>query len=245
MTLATEFGTPDRIIRMAALDAQLVARGQSVNSLLYQELLNRLNDIINVEQTQGAKVFLLQTYDLQSPTLAASKATYTFGPGGDVVMSKPLRVEQISYINTISTGQDVVPLFPLSWNEYMNLSTRTNTGVPSQYLEDKQSTLLKLTFWLVPDATTVANGYIQILFRTQATNPLLLTDSVAFPQEWFIYLRWALAADASAGQPQAVQQNCQKWLAYYKDQLEGWDVEDAPVYFQPDMARGTANRGFR
>lgn len=238
MTLSSDYPTADRIIRMAAQDAQLVARGQRLSSGLYQEMLNRLNDIINLEQTQGLKLWLYEDYAL---TLTAGTALYTFGPTGTVVMTKPLRVIQAYFLDINS---NVTPLFPISWQEYLNLSNRTNQGSLSQYLVDKQATTLNVTFWMVPDATA-ATGTAHLLFELQATNPVLLGDNVGFPQEWFIFLRWALASDAASGQPQAIQDLCARNAGTYRETLENWDVEDAPTMFQPDMTRGTAQRGFR
>lgn len=238
MTLATDFGTADRIIRMAALDAQLIARGQSVSSDLYQEMLNRLNDIINLEQTQGLKLWLYQD---TSVTLTAGTALYTFGPTGTVVMVKPLRVIQAYFLDS---SDNKTPLFPLSWQEYLNLSNSANTGTISQYLVDKQKDTLNVTFWMVPDVTA-ATGTVHLLFELQATNPVLLTDNVGFPPEWYIFLRWALASDSASSQPAEVQQRCSTNASLYREALEAWDVEDAPTQFQPDMTRGTASRGFR
>ena len=48
-------------------------------------------------------------------------------------------------------------------------------------------------------------------------------------------LRWALADDICTGQPQAIMDRCAGRSRYYKEILEGWDVEDAPTRFTPDQ----------
>lgn len=237
-TLATEFYTADRVIRMAAQDAKIVASGQELSSERYKELMNRLQDIVNHEQTRGLKLFLYQD---TAVTLTAAKATYSFGPSGaDVTMTKPLAVVDGYFLD--SSGNSI-PIFPISWQEYIQLGDKSASGSITQYLEDKQTSLFKVTFYHVPD-TSAATGTVQLLFRLQAPNPLLLNDAVGFPPEWYMFLRWQLASDSAGDAPVEVQNRCLGFAEKYKEDLEGWDVEDASTRFSPDMDRGMGRRNF-
>jgi len=219
-------------------DAGLLADGDEPNSDQLATNLLRLNDMINLWQTQGLKLFLWQ--DIAIP-LVAGQGLYTVGPAQNVNMTKPLRGLQAYYLSTNNIRR---PLVVLSWDEYTRLSQVTQSGSINSYFIDKQSTFLNVHFWLPPDSTD-ALGTGHILFQTQVTNYVSLTDQTAFPQEWFLALRWGLADEISTGQPQPIMDRCEKRAAAYRTALENWDVEDAPTMFVPDQRMGYSQGSFR
>lgn len=225
------------IISDAYEDAGLSQNTQDLKGSQLAKGLKRLRDIINFCQTKGLKVF--SWLDKAVP-LIAGQATYTFLPGGSVDMTKPLRVLQGFYLYTATNVRR--PFSVLSANDYYLLgmagTLSSNQGPISQYYVEKLYNQIKVTFWLCPDSTEAANGAAHLLLQQQITNPLELDETVEFPPEWRIYLRWALAYDLATGQPQAVIDRCEKNAATYLDTLEGWDVEDAPTSIQPDSRVG-------
>ena len=239
MTTSANFNTPDRIIRMAMKDAGLLQEGDDPNSEQFADGLNRLNDIINFEQTQGLKLWL--QYDLTVP-LVAGQGTYSIGPGSDVDMTKPTRVLSNAYY--LDSNSIRRPLIHISRDEYLRLSNPAGQGPITNYFVDKQRTELSVTFWLIPD-TQAATGSAHLLIQQQMTNMVSLTDSMSLPQEWFMWARWALAADLASGQPQAVIQRCMGYAAGYRDALEDWDVEDAATSFAPDHRSSYSRGSFR
>ena len=104
----------------------------------------------------------------------------------------------------------------------------------SQFFVDKRQLELDVYFWLIPNASA-ATGVVHLLLQTQVTNSISLTDTMAFPIEWTLYLRWQLASEICTGQPQAIVANCNARAKEYRDILEGWDVEDSPMQFQMDQ----------
>jgi len=226
------------IIRSAMKDAGFLARSQEPTSEDYAENLARLNEMINLWQTQGLKLFLLQ--DL-SVTLTAGVAQYTFGPAGTVVMDKPLRVVEAYYSDANGIRR---PLIPMAWNDYVRLSQITQQGQLNSYFVDKQSTLMKVFFWLVPD-TVAATGTAHLVVQTQIANFISLTQVTMFPTEWTMALRWGLADEICTGQPQVIMDRCERRAKSYRTALEDWDVEDAPTRFAPDAMRMTGGGGFR
>lgn len=227
MSTALALNSSERIIRLAMKDAGLLQDLSDPTPDQFSEYMGRLNDILNYLQTQGLKLWL--QVDTPIP-LTASKATYNLGPTGDVVMTKPLRVLQAYYLDS---GGIRRPLIVLSRDDYMRLSQVSNTGAVNSYFVDKQLTQLAVSLWLVPDATA-ATGTVHVLLEQQVTNLVQITDTMAFPQEWFLALRWALADDLSTGQPVAIMQRCSQKAEFYRQALEDWDVEDAPTKFEPD-----------
>ncbi len=240
MTTPT-INSPNAIIEDAMLDAGLLQEGSVPSSEQYAKYMRRLRDLINTCQTQGLKLWL--NVDT-SVTLVAGQATYTFTPSGDVNMTKPLRVIQGYYL--ITTGSIRRPLTVLSWNDYLTLGqagvATANQGAINSYFVDKKATSLDVTFWLCPDSTEATNGTAHVLLQTQASNPINLTETMNFPEEWRMYLHWGLADEISTGQPQAIVDRCSQKAQMYRQMLEDWDVEDAPTRFTPDMQQRQTGR---
>ena len=229
--------TPISIINDAYFDAGLTQEGQRANSEQVVMGMRKLADIVNLFQTQGLKLWLLEDTSI---TLTAGQGTYTFGPSGTTVMPKPTRVIDAYYLDANGVRR---PLTPLAWADYVRLSTITQTGQLNSYFVDKQQTQLSVFFWSIPDAVA-ATGTAHLVLQKQVTNFISLTETMNFPIEWRIALRWALADELATGQPQAIMDRCQQRAISYRTMLEDWDVEDAPTRFTPDM-QGRMGGGFR
>jgi len=238
MTTPASFLTAQRIIRMAYRDAGIIQEGDEPNGEQYADGMMRLNDVANLWQTQGLKLWLMQDIAV---TLVANQATYSLKPSGDVNMTKPLRVIEAYYLDSSSIRR---PLIPLSWSDWTRLSQVTQTGQLNSYFVNKQQTSLDVSFWLVPDSTA-ATGTAHLVLQTQITQMVSLTDTTGFPMEWAMALRWGLADDLATGQPQAIMDRCEKRATMYRNALEDWDVEDAPTSFTPDQRGLYSGRGFR
>lgn len=238
MTSPVTFKTATRLIRLAYKDAGLLQDGDEPNGEQYAEALTRLNDMVNLWQTQGLKLFLLTD---QTVNLTAGKVQYTIKPGGDINITKPLRVLQAYYRDTNGIRR---PLVPLSWDEWSRLSRITQTGQVNSYFVDKQILELDVYFWLIPDATAAA-GTVHLILQNQASNFVSLTDDYGFPIEWAMALRWGLADELATGQPTSIMNRCEVKAKAYREALEDWDVEDAPTSFTPDQRVLYAGQAFR
>lgn len=224
---------PVAIIADAMRDAGLLQQGDEPQGEAIAENMRRLRDLVNYFMTKGIKLWL--NVDTEVP-ITAGVATYTFSPTGSVVMTKPLRVVQ-GYFQ-YSADDTRRPLNVLSWDDFLTLSqvgvSTSSQGTINSYFVDKQQTRLSVTFWLCPDDTEVSFGNPHVLLQVQATRPVTLTETMNFPDEWRIALRWGLAADICTGQPQATVAKCMGEAEKYRMALEDWDVEDAPTQFTPD-----------
>jgi hypothetical protein len=227
--------TPIAIISDAYFDAGLTQEGQSPNSEQIVTGMRKLTDLINLWQTQGLKLWL--NVDTTVP-LVAGTGTYTFSPTGTVIMPKPPRAIDAYYMDSNGIRR---PLIPLSWNDYIRLSQVNTTGQINSYFVNKKQEELSVFFWLIPDATA-ATGTAHLLLQTQVTNFISVTETMNFPIEWRIALRWGLADELATGQPQSIMDRCQQRAISYRTMLEDWDVEDAPTRFTPD-SRGQYSMG--
>ena len=230
--------TPIAIISDAYFDAGLTQEGQSPNSEQIVTGMRKLTDMINLWQTQGLKLWLNVDHLV---TLVVGQSTYTFGPSGTEVMVRPPRVIDAWYADLNGIRR---PLLVLSWSEYVRLSQINQTGQINSYFVDKQQTNLSVFFWLIPDATA-ATGVAHLLMQTQVTGFITVTETMNFPIEWRIALRWGLADEISTGQPQAIMDRCQQRAMQYRTMLEDWDVEDAPTRITPDSRLQYSSGGFR
>ncbi len=232
MTVPANYGTPERLITMALRDCGKLAQDAVPDSEQFLDGMQRLADILYFQQTRGLTLWLLE--DITVP-LIAGQATYTFGPGGDVETRKPFRVE-FGYA-TDGAQENRRPVTPLSYTDYVRLSNVVQTGQVTQYFVNKQLELLYVSLWLVPDATQVSQGSVHLVMRTKAEHLTMLNQSMTFPTEWYLALRWALAAELSTGQSTAIQNRCQGLADRYIDALEGWNIEDVPLQIQVDMTQ--------
>lgn len=221
--------TPYTIIRDGMRDAGKLAKGQNPDGEDLTDGMNRLQQMINLWQTQGIRLWL--QYDLAiSPQVGVNP--YTIGPGGIVNMVKPLRVLDSCYF--LDQFQNRRPLIPLSRDDWMRLSNVTSVGEINSYFVDKQQLQLVVWFWLPPDANA-ALGTAHLLIQQQVTQPVNLTDQMNFPIEWAIALHWGLSNELCTGQPQAIIDRCSKMAMAYFNLLNDWDVEDASTLMQPDQ----------
>ena len=217
------------IINDAMVDAGYLQEGSQANSEQLATYMRRLMDIINLCQTQGLKLFLQELVNIP---LVVGQVQYVLGPSGPAVtMNKPQRVLQAYVTDTSNIRR---PLTVLSRDEFTRLSQISgNNGTINSYFTDKQAEVLNVNFWNPPDSTEVLNT-ATVLVQIMAPNPINLEADTLFPQEWRIYLRWALADDICTGQPQAIMDRCQQRAVAYRQMLEDWDVEDAPTYMNMD-----------
>lgn len=237
------FNTPLRVITYAMRNAGKLGQDSEPTPSQYAEYLNRLNDLLNFEQTQGLKLWLDQDIAIFSPILTAGLALYRLGPTGNVVMTKPLRVLQGYYLE--ATGNNKRPIDPpLSRDEYTRLSNVVQQGAVSSYFVDKQQLTLDIYLWNTPDAQA-ATGSVHLIVQTQIGQMISLTDSLSIPVEWFSWAHWALGYEICTGQPQNIIDRCEKQTRLYREALENWDVEDASTRFTPDARSTQMNGSFR
>lgn len=229
--------TPYAIITDAYFDAGKIKAGQVPSSEMLAAGMRRLVDLINIMQTDGVKLFTI--VDTPVP-LVVTQAAYTFKPSGNIDMTRPLRVVDGYYLDASNNRR---PIYSIAWADWIKLPQPAAGGAVTQYFVDKQATQLVVHFWLTPDAEA-ATGVAHVLLQTQITNPVNLTETMAFPPEWKMYLHWGLADELATGQPQSITQRCAQKAEIYRVKLLDWDVEDAPTSFAPD-SRYTQGSKFR
>jgi len=219
----------------AMVDAGLLMEGATPSSDQQTKNLRRLNDLIELWQTQGLKLWLERDTSI---TLVAGTSNYTVTNGG-------ARVIRITQGYWLSSAGNRTPVNLISREEYTRLSNTTNTGAVTSIFVEKLVTSTKIWTWLVPDATAAA-GTLHVIGQITVPNFTLTTDdlTISFPKEWAIALRWGLADEICTGQPESIMQRCAAKATMFRDALENWDVEDASVRFEAAYP-GTQPSSFR
>ena len=231
-TVVPNLNTSYAVINDAYVNAGLIEEGQTLESEQLASGMRRLNNLVNLLQTDGLRLWLQSDVSI---TPVAGQNLYTMGTSGNVAMTRPTRVIYAYYRD--STDQDY-PLIPLSWNDWITLSEKVPDepaleGAINSYFVDKQAATLNLYLWLTPDSVA-ATGTVHLVLQQQQPNVVQLTDTVQFPPEWFLALGWLLANEICTGQPQAIMVRCKQFAEEYREKLDNWDVEDAPTEFQID-----------
>lgn len=239
MPAPTDSNSASRIIELAMEDACLLGEGNLPSSPDYAKNMRRLNELIKLWQTQGLKLWL--QLNLTVPLVAAQRV-YRIGPTGNVVMTRPLRVLDSSYYQDSSGNRR--PIYLISQDTYNHLSQVNNTGEITSYFCHKLRDYLEIEVWNTPDANA-ATGTLILLVQQQVSTVISLTDTVDFPEEWFIALHWGLAAEICSGQPAEIINRCEAKAAEFREMLENWDVEDAPTTFEPDQRASSHYGRFR
>lgn len=216
------------ILNGAAQNAGIVGVGQSLDSESLNDYLTRYNDLINLWQTQGLKLWTRS--DLSIP-LTLGNGVYKLGVGQNVPMTRPLRVIE-SYV-LVTSGGTKRPVKAISWEEWSRLSQINQQGQINQIFVDHQKDYLGINTWMLPDTSEIQNT-LHVVIQGQVINAVSLQDDVDYPIEWMLGLKWGLADEVCTGQPQAIVQRCEQRARMYREALEAWDTEGVPITFSPD-----------
>lgn len=221
--------TSQAIIEKAYADSMKLPRGGVLTSAQLTDGLERLQDIVNLEATLGLKLFLETEVVL---SLTVNKQVYSFRPGGDVSMPRPLRVKDAVYVASGGQSRSLIPMGRTDWAQQ---TARNDAGTINLYFAERLHDRLNLYFWNKPDVSA-ATGTVRVTLHVAATT-LTLALNTHYPPEWVMFLRWALCADLASGMPVEVIQRAEQKAQQYRSILEAFDVEDAPTRLQPTYPR--------
>ena len=237
--------TRDQIIETALQDLSVLGEGQQPSSTALQKGSFALNLIIKSWQTTGIKLW---TIDNLTIPLVSSQTMYKIGPDGtnDIVTNKPLVVVQ-GFLRNLSVTPNIdQPMQPLSRQEYNMLGSKFSTGTTNSYFYNPKATYGELSVFLTPDSNTATNYDLIIVVQRPLMDIVKPTDNFDFPSEWFLALKWALMSELASSYDKTLQERAyiDAKAKFYKDEVENFDVENASVFFVPDVRMGM-NKGMR
>ena len=237
--------TRDQIIKAALEDLSVLEEGTEPSANAIAKGSFALNLIIKNWQINGIKLW---TIDNLVIPLVSGQTEYTIGPdvSNDIKSHRPLKVVQGFLRNTSVTPPVDIPMQALSRQEYNMLGSKASTGTMNSYFYNPKATYGQLDVYLTPDSNTATNYDLYIVVQRPLMDMVKANDNFDFPNEWFLALKWGLMSELASTYDKTLQerQYYDAKAKFYKDELEDWDVENASVYFVPDVRMGMT-RGFR
>ena len=237
--------TRDQVIEAALRGLSVLEEGAQPTATATQNASFALNLIIKSWQKDGIKLW---TIDNLVIPLVSGQTLYTIGPdvGNDIISDRPLKVIQGFLRNTSVTPPVDIPMQALSRQEYNMLGSKASTGTMNSYFFNPKPTYGQLEVYLTPDTNTATNYAFYAVVQRPLMTMIKATDNFDFPSEWFLALKWALMAELSSTYDKNLQERAyiDAKAKFFRDEVEDWDVENASVYFVPDIRMGM-NKGFR
>jgi hypothetical protein len=159
---------------------------------------------------------------------ASGNTLYTY----TTIIPRPVRVLSCRYADTVSGSE--IPVNRWSRQEYFNQPDKTSSGTVVQWYYDPQRTDGELYVWQVASSV---NAIVRFTYMSPALVYDASTDVLDFPSEWYLPLKWAIAAEIGPqyGLPDNRQAKLEANAFNTLEQVLGHDVENDSVYFQPDF----------
>jgi len=201
-----------------------------------------LNLIIKGLNVAGYQIF---AYKQISATLVAATNPITIGPvGATITAPRPVRIAQ-AWIRDVNDFDQ--PLEMKSRSDYNLLSDKTTPGKPLVGYYDAQTVAAtvwdnKGTLYLWPVPT--AGWRIYLSYQAPLQDAGATTTQFELPQEWFLALQWALAAEIAMSYSVNLQkvQMIQARASAYTEAMTDFNREEGDVQFTVDQQMG-AGRG--
>lgn len=193
-------------------------------------------DFIGVELSTGYRQWTtLTVVDSDTVTLGAA-LTANVAVGAEVYtytdkIDQPVRVLDARYGHYYTDYE--IPIRQQSRKEYYDQPNKTASGMSSLWYYDRQLETGKLLLWPIPEncRNVIRFTFIKPQYVTEDQ-----TEDFLIPQEWYLPLKWAVAADLAM--TYAVDANRQQMIelkaaTYLKNALDN-DVEIEAWSVQPD-----------
>lgn len=203
---------------------------ETISSADFDTASRSLNMMLKTWSADGVKLWKRATATL---TLVADQKSYTIGTGGDLVINKPLHI-----IEAYRTESDIdTPLDAISWQEYIELSSKATSSIPTQFHYQPGNTTGTLYIWPVADATAAANITINLTYYSYLEDMDAISNNFDFPTEWLETIAYNLAvriAPKFQRPLSAIPEVAQMAQVLYQ-QLRSWDEEDTSIFFGVDF----------
>lgn len=157
--------------------------GETASAEDAQDSLFSLNSMLSSWSIQRDLVF---TETTDTVTLTGSQAAYTVGSGGDLNITRPVRVKYI----TVNNGGDG-ELLELTQEQYIAISQKDTQGTPNAYWYDGNYPLGNLYLYPTPDS-----AYSMTIYSEKPLSEYsAVTDTLVAPEGWERAFRYNLAVE--------------------------------------------------
>jgi len=146
--------------------------------------LTALNAMISSWSIQGD---LIYTETTETFTLTGNDGSYTLGPSGDFVTTRPIRIVSA----TINDGANDYELTVYGIDQYASISDKTTAGVPDSIYYDGNFPNITMKLYPVPDSAYTLTLYTE----KPLTEYSSISDTLTVPPGWERGLRYNLAME--------------------------------------------------
>jgi len=232
--------TRDEIIAAALRLCGVLQDGQAVSTQQTTDAAQALNILLKNFSIKG---WIQHLYLWVNIPLVSGQASYTLGASGaGTPLDRPMRIARGFIRNT--NGYDT-PMIQLTRQEYDVTTPKDIPGIPNSFYYDAlvgvTSTTVgagKLYTWPVINDT----GYeMYVTVERQIQDITNSTQQFDLPQEWFLPLKWQLAAEIGPeyGVTERTQQRIDQKAAMYLEDVANFATAEEPsVYFSPSSQLG-------
>jgi len=210
-------------------------------STMRTNALVTLNQLVLHLQALGMSVWTVKNGSL---TLNSTKNSYTLGPGGDLTIQRPQAILQ-AWLHNTSDNSDPIPLMVQDRETYNRYTQKTQQSRPVAVFYDRAYSLpdsnsganAKGTLYVYPqpDSTTASTYTLSFVYSRPIQDFSAISDSLDFPQEWYLALTWKLAdlLCPDFGVPVMYWDRIgSRAESFLKDQV-GWDSETDSMQIVP------------
>lgn len=224
-----------QIDRNSIIDAAIgtlgvLARGQTPTAEDYTIAAKKLNMLIAKLRAKQLPLWTRTEYTLG---LTAGAASYTIGPSQAVNTTFPLKLLEAYSIP--SSGSARIPMNIVSSDQYNLLPTTSGSGQPIQINYQPYINYGVIRIWPTPDSTTASEYTIKIVYQAPFEYFNASTDTMAFPEEYYLPIVYELAALIASdwGLPLEDRRMLKQEAKEYMDQVDSFGTEDASLYVFP------------
>lgn len=148
-------------------------------------------------------------------------------------ISKPLRIYNVMYSSSLGTG-DETPAERWSRQEYMMQPDKDSQGTVVQWYYNPKSTDGDFYVW---QTASNVDSALKFDYREQLSAYTSSSDTLSIPEEYYIPLKWGIAADVgpSYGVPDQRQLLLERKAEQTLELALDNDAEDDSVLIQPDF----------
>jgi hypothetical protein len=181
--------TPGDIIKLALKTANVLGVGQTASAEDTNDAFNFLN--MMMAQWQRRRYLVYQLISVGVP--ATGQQSYTVGPGGDIDIDRPSKIEA-AFFRQLSGGPLPVD-YPFtilrSREDYDRISLKTLNAFPQYLFYDSASPLGRVYPWPIP------NDQYEIFITVMAPIQKFETinDPIVLPDEYKAALMWNLTLE--------------------------------------------------
>ena len=139
-----------------------------------------------------------------------------------------------------------MPMTVISQQEYNMLSSKQSQGNINTVYFKPWRDYGEVSVFLTPNTFTAENYELHLFVQTPIEDITSANQNFDFPSEWFLALKWNLAADLASDYEKTLtdKQYYEQKASMLKNELMDWDIEWSSTFFQPD-ARSGYGRSFR